>query len=59
MNKDLSLYKPDNIKQAMEFAEVICKSGLVPESFQGKPHNVVVAVQWGAEIGLKPMQSLG
>ena len=58
MNKDLSLYKPDNIQQAMEFAEVICKSGLVPDSFQGKPHNVVVAVQWGAEIGLKPMQSL-
>jgi hypothetical protein len=30
----------------------------VPKDFRGKPENVLVAMQWGREIGLKPLQAL-
>ena len=40
------------------FAEVISKSGLVPKDYQGKPANCFVAIQWGMECGLAPLQAL-
>ena len=52
------MLEPTNLKEAKEFAETLSKSGLVPKDFQGKPANILVAVQWGYEIGLAPMQAL-
>lgn len=49
---------PRNLAEAMEFANIIAKSDMVPKDYIGKPGNVLVAVQTGAELGLKPMQSL-
>lgn len=37
---------------------LLADSSIVPKDFQGKPGNVLVAVQWGAEIGLKPLQAM-
>lgn len=52
------ILEPTNLKEAQEFATTLSKSGLVPKDFQGKPANILVAVQWGYEIGLAPMQAL-
>jgi len=49
---------PRNLAEAMEFAKIIASSDMVPKDYIGKPGNVLVAVQTGAELGLKPMQSL-
>ena len=49
---------PRNLAEAMEFAKIIASSDMVPKDYVGKPGNVLVAVQTGAELGLKPMQSL-
>jgi hypothetical protein len=49
---------PRNLGEAMEFAKIIASSDMVPKDYINKPGNVLVAVQTGAEIGLKPMQSL-
>jgi hypothetical protein len=49
---------PRNLTEAMEFATIISKSDMVPKHYIGKPGNVMVAVQMGAELGLKPMQAL-
>lgn len=57
MNK-ISVLEPTNLTEAMAFAEVLSKSGMVPANFQGKPANVLVAIQWGYELGLAPMQAL-
>jgi hypothetical protein len=46
------------IEDMLRLAEVIARSALVPESFRGKPADCVVAMQYGAEIGLSPMQAL-
>lgn len=50
--------EPTNLQEAKDFAEVLSKSGLVPNEYQGRPANILVAVQWGNEIGLAPMQAL-
>ena len=52
------ILEPTNLQEAKEFAETLSKSGLVPREFQAKPANILVAVQWGFEIGLAPMQAL-
>lgn len=49
---------PRSLDEALKFAEYLADSDLVPKDFKGKPGNVLVAMQWGAELGLKPMQSL-
>ena len=41
------MLEPTNLKEAQEFATTLSKSGLVPKDFQGKPANILVAVQWG------------
>lgn len=49
---------PRNLEEALQFAEYLADSDLVPKDFKGKPGNVLVAMQWGSEIGMKPLQSL-
>ncbi|MEX3556557.1 MAG: hypothetical protein VB131_08510 [Burkholderia gladioli] len=49
---------PRSLEEALKFADYLAESDLVPKDFKGKPGNVLVAMQWGAELGLKPMQSL-
>ena len=49
---------PRNLAEAMDFAKIIASSDMVPKDYVNKPGNVLVAVQTGAELGLKPMQSL-
>jgi hypothetical protein len=49
---------PTTIKEAIEFAELLSKSSLIPKEFVGNPGNIIVAIQWGAELGLAPMQAM-
>ena len=58
MGNKISLLEPKSLTEAMEFSKNLSQSGLVPEAYRGKPANVLVAIQWGYEIGLPPMQAL-
>lgn len=49
---------PRNFEEALKLAEYMAKSDFVPKVYQGKPHNILIAVQMGAELGLKPMAAL-
>ena len=40
------------------FASAAAKTNMVPKDFQGKPESVLVAIQMGLEVGLRPMQAL-
>jgi len=42
----------------MRFSDMLAKSQMVPKAYQGKPEDVLVAVQWGRELGLAPLQAL-
>jgi hypothetical protein len=47
-----------SLDRAMEYAKMISESDLAPKDYKGKPGNVLVAIQYGLEIGLKPMQAI-
>lgn len=49
---------PTTIDEAMRFADMLSKSALVPKDYQGNPANCVIAMQWGMEIGLQPLQAM-
>lgn len=59
MSKSLSLsLAPQSLDEALKFAEIMSKSNLVPKDFAGNPGNILVAVQWGMELGLQPLQAM-
>ncbi len=49
---------PKNIEEALKFAEMLSKSDLVPKDYKDKPGNILVAVQWGMELGMQAMQAM-
>lgn len=49
---------PQSFGEALEFSKMLARSGMVPKDYVGKPENVMVALQWGAEVGLGPLQAL-
>lgn len=55
MGFDLS---PQNFEQALTFSKMLANSDLVPKDFKGKPENCLIAMQWGAELGIKPLQAI-
>lgn len=49
---------PQNFEQALTFSNYLADSDLVPKDFKGKPGNCLIAMQWGTELGLKPLQAM-
>jgi hypothetical protein len=49
---------PTTFAEAERFAKLVADSELAPKDYRGKPGNVLVAMQMGAELGLSPMQAL-
>jgi hypothetical protein len=49
---------PQNMTEAMEFSKILATSNMVPVAYKGKPQDILVAIGWGYEVGLQPMQAL-
>lgn len=49
---------PRTFDEAWRLADILADSDLVPKDFKGKPANCLVAIQWGAEIGLGALQAV-
>lgn len=49
---------PQTFGEAVEFSRMLARSGMVPKDYVNKPEAVMVALQWGAEVGLGPLQAL-
>ncbi len=56
-NKTFDL-TPTSLKEAIQYSEMIANSNIVPKDFRGKPGDIMIAIQMGNELGLKPLQSL-
>lgn len=50
--------QPQNITEAMQMADMLAKSQMVPKSYQNKPQDTLVAMMMGSELGLNPIQAL-
>jgi hypothetical protein len=51
-------FAPTTLAEAMELAGMLASSTMVPKSFQGNPGNCFLAMQWGAELEMKPLQAI-
>lgn len=52
-------FAPRTLQEALQFADLLIESQMIPKSFVGKPPAaIVVAIQFGMELGMQPMQSL-
>lgn len=49
---------PSSLEAAMKYAVELSKSDMIPKDYIGKPGNILVAMQWGREIGLQPLQAM-
>jgi hypothetical protein len=48
----------NSLEQALKVSEYIANSNFCPISLKGKPGDVLIALQMGQELGLKPMQAI-
>ena len=50
---------PQTFNEQMRFAEVVSQAkGMLPRAYEGNPANVLVAIQYGASLGIAPMAAL-
>src|SRR5271166_163441 len=49
---------PSSLAEAMEYSKMIANSSFCPTAMKGKPGDVIIAMQMGAEVGLSPMQAI-
>lgn len=49
---------PTTFAEAEKYATMIARSSFCPQGFKGNPGDVLIAVQMGNELGLKPIQAL-
>ena len=56
--KSASWLTASNMQQAMQIAEMLAKSTLVPKAYQGAPANVLVAMAYGDSFGMQPLQAM-
>tara|TARA_R110000868_G_scaffold160474_3_gene390170 strand:+ start:13577 stop:14593 length:1017 start_codon:yes stop_codon:yes gene_type:complete len=54
----LSMFDVESYDQLRSRVEDISRSGLIPQSYRNKPEDILVAVEMGRDVGLKPLQSL-
>lgn len=48
----------DRVEEVLEFCRVLAHSTMVPEGDHGNVGNILAKIQYGAEIGLPPMQAV-
>jgi len=49
---------PANIDEAWRHSELYARAGIIPDALKGKPHDVLICLLTGAELGISPMQAL-
>lgn len=52
------LITPKSYEELERFSNMVAKSAMTPKNYQGKPSDCLIAMMYGHELGLKPLQSL-
>jgi hypothetical protein len=47
-----------SLNDLSRFAQYVARSDFAPRDFKGKPQEILIAIQMGAEVGFLPMQAL-
>ncbi len=56
--QDRSIMTFTSFDESMKWATLISKTKMCPKRYEGDPCSILVAIQFGRELGLPPMQSL-
>jgi hypothetical protein len=51
-------FKPSSVSEALDLADRLSQSGLIPAALQKHPADVLVVIMTGHEYGLSPMQAM-
>ena len=49
---------PAAVAARMRYSQALAQSDLVPEAYRGRPANVLVAVEYGSALGIRPIAAL-
>lgn len=52
------ILNPQTLDEALKMADIMSRSNLVPKDFQGNAGNILIAMQWGMELGMAPLQAM-
>ena len=52
------VFQPQSFQELMTFSKILSTSDFVPRNYRNKPHDVLICIQMGAEVGLHAIQSL-
>lgn len=58
MGQDLTVQGQSGLQSQIQWAKLAEASDIIPDSYRGKPANILVAVGFGASMGLSPAESL-
>lgn len=51
-------FTPVNLTEAIALAKLMARSALVPNDYRNKPENVLIGMQYAAELGIPPLLGL-
>ncbi len=51
-------FLPSNLDEAWRISEMLSKSGILPDALKGRPHDILVTIMTGTELGLSPMAAI-
>lgn len=57
MTTELAIYNA-SVPDRMRYAEALSGASLLPDSYRGKPANVLLALEYGAALGIPPMVAI-
>ena len=57
MSTDVAIYRA-SVPDRMQYAQALAQSGLLPDAYRGKPANILVALEYGAGLGIPPMTAI-
>ena len=57
MSSDVAIYRA-SVPDRMQYAQALAQSGLLPDAYRNKPANILVALEYGAGLGIPPMTAI-
>ncbi len=58
LRSDQSLLAPENFEHSWRMAKMIASSAFAPKAFQGKPSEILIAMEYGRVVGLSPLPAI-
>ncbi|MDV6274312.1 hypothetical protein R3Q06_12440 [Rhodococcus erythropolis] len=55
---EIALANQPSLPEKMEFAKALAQAGMIPRVYQGAPANVLVAIEFGEALGIKPIVAI-